>query len=61
MTVDFYVGTDWVDCCDSSQFDPQRLLAILRSKFGNVQMVERSKVAYVKGASLDFSEWLLSI
>jgi len=62
MITDFYAmdGT-WLDCCDASQFDVQRLAAILTAKFGPVKMAQRENVRYVKGAALDFSEWLQTV
>lgn len=62
MIVDFFdaAGT-WLDCCDPAQFDVQRLAAILTAKFGPVRMTQRDQVRYVKGASLDFGAWLLSV
>jgi hypothetical protein len=62
MIIDFYAadGT-WLDSCDAAQFDVQRLAAILAAKFGPVRTAKREDVRYVKGATLDFSDWLMTV
>lgn len=58
IVYDFFAGPTWLDSCDSSQFSPQRLLAILASRWPDVRMVERVQVAEVAD---DFATWLKSI
>ena len=56
---DFYTADTWLDSCDSSQFCPQRLMAILASRWPDVRMVERGQVVEVDGD--DFVTWLMKI
>ncbi len=56
MIYDFFAGPTWLDSCDSSQFCPQRLLAILASRWPDVRMVARKQVVEVDGD--DFATWL---
>lgn len=53
---DFFTGPTWLDSCDSSQYSPQRLLAILASRWPDVRMVERGQV--VEAEADDFATWL---
>jgi hypothetical protein len=57
VVYDFYTADDtWLDSCDSSQFCPRRLLAILVSRWPDVCMVERGQVVEV--AADDWATWL---
>jgi hypothetical protein len=59
IVYDFYAGPTWLDSCDSSQFCPRRLLAILASRWPDVRMVARGRVAEADGD--DFTTWLMRI
>lgn len=62
MIIDFYNAAGaWVDCCDAAQFDVQRLASLLAAKHGPVRWAKRENVRYVKGATLDFDEWLTTV
>jgi hypothetical protein len=56
IVYDYYAGPTWLDSCDSSQFCPRRLLAILASRWPDVRMVARGQVVVVDGD--DFATWL---
>jgi len=55
VVYDFFAGPTWLDSCDSSQFSPQRLLAILASRWPDVRMVARGQVVVEAD---DFATWL---
>jgi hypothetical protein len=55
IVYDYYAGPTWLDSCDSSQFCPQRLLAILASRWPDARMVERGQVVV---AADDWATWL---
>jgi hypothetical protein len=59
VVYDFYTGPTWLDSCDSSQFCPHRLLAILASRWPDARMVERGQVDAVDAD--DFATWLGSV
>lgn len=62
MIVDFYDAAGvWLDCCDTAQFDMQRLAALLAVKFGPVRWAKREDVRYMKGTTLSFAEWLMTV
>lgn len=57
IVYDFYTAADtWLDSCDSGQFCPRRLLAILASRWPGVRMVARGQVVEV--VADDFATWL---
>jgi hypothetical protein len=56
---DYYSADTWLDSCDSGQFCPRRLLAILASRWPDVRMVERGQVVAVDAD--DFATWLGSV
>jgi hypothetical protein len=57
VVYDFYTAADtWLDSCDSSQLCPQRLLAILASRWPDARMVERGQVVVVEAD--DWATWL---
>jgi hypothetical protein len=59
IVYDYYAGPTWLDSCDSSQFCPRRLLAILASRWPDARMVERGQVDAVDAD--DFATWLMSV
>jgi hypothetical protein len=54
---DYYSADTWLDSCDSGQFCPRRLLAILASRWPDVRMVERGQVV-AEVAADDWATWL---
>lgn len=62
MIIDFYAadGT-WLDCCDATQNDVQRLVVILTAKYGPVRMTRREDRLYAQGAALSFADWLETV
>jgi hypothetical protein len=56
VVYDYYSADTWLDSCDSSQFCPRRLLAILASHWPDVRMVARGQVVTVEAD--DFATWL---
>lgn len=58
VVYDYYTGPTWLDSCDSGQFSPQRLLAILASRWPDVRMVARGQVVEVEADGDDFGTWL---
>jgi hypothetical protein len=54
---DYYSADTWLDSCDSGQFCPRRLLAILASRWPDARMVERGQVVEVAAAD-DWATWL---